>query len=130
MQFQRTLDLVVNGQKTQTRRPAKPSEVPVKDASGIKAIQQANRVKWQVGRTYAIQPKRGARQVGRFRITSIRYEVVANISESDAKSEGFGSQSEFLKVWESLHGKSSENQVAWVIEFEVVTLNDRSNSHS
>lgn len=46
------------------------------------------RIKWQVGRTYAVQPGRGKKAVGRIRLLEIRQERLQDISEEDALAEG------------------------------------------
>lgn len=46
--------------------------------------------KWQVGRTYTVQPGRGEKSVGRILVTEIRRERVQDISREDAFAEGVG----------------------------------------
>lgn len=50
--------LIVEGVKTQTRRPCKPSEELV-GKFGIKTVLHKGRIKWQVGREYSVQYGRG-----------------------------------------------------------------------
>src|SRR5690606_26680202 len=47
------------------------------------------RVKWVVGRTYAVQPGRGKPAVARIRITDIRQERLQDISWNDLEAEGY-----------------------------------------
>lgn len=66
-------------------------------------------VKWRVcdreKQTYAVQPGRGRRQIGRVKILAIGYEEdVAGISEEDALAEGFATQAEFASAWRQMHG--------------------------
>lgn len=144
------IDEILSGQKTQTRRVVKPSEFVYRHGNqnpdGIWAIETVftlidnpeeyeykDRIKWEVGRTYAVVPKRGkpgARwadtphgplwgnrdfaamlpeyvwQLLRIRITAIRQERLQDITEADAKAEGVGSVEEYRALWESINGKT------------------------
>lgn len=93
--------------KTQTRRVVKPGErvmftdgelMPPAEYMVWKGyfirelaatITPNNRIKQQVGRDYAIVPKRGLKSIGRYKLLSIRVERVQDISEEDAIAEGF-----------------------------------------
>lgn len=109
MIFQHTWQQVLNGTKTQSRRIVNDSHVDdnelIMDAhkcynaprlSPNKGIQMiftgaergTLRRKWQVGNTYAVQPGRGKKQVGRIRLLTIRQERLQDISEADAIAEG------------------------------------------
>lgn len=50
------IDKIVAGQKTQTRRVCNPGEGMYKDTL---ALRESGAVKWAVGKTYAVVPKRG-----------------------------------------------------------------------
>ena len=103
--------------------------------------------KWQVGRTYAVQPGRGKKAVGRIRITEIRRERVQDISEEDAIAEGIYRHSDpcawtytyqgkeglhffgravwaFADLWDGIHKKPdtrwADNPETWALTFEVV----------
>lgn len=109
--------------KSQTRRCAKPGEMvqfgdgdsyPVEELVNDPgyfaftyyefdrwpyAVYTANgHVKAVVGRDYAIVPKRGLAQVGRYKLLSIRVERVQDITEEDAIAEGF-----WLDSWDSFY---------------------------
>jgi hypothetical protein len=114
MIFQHTLDRVLSGEKTQTRRVVQKGEYIL---GGI-VMTEDGRVKYRTGWDYAIQPGRGQRSVARLLVKSIRWEPVAAISEADVKAEGFASRADFLAAWESIHGSS--DQSVWVIEFNLI----------
>lgn len=78
---------VLSGEKTQTRRPLK--------------------YRYEAGRTYAVQPGRGKRAVGRIRVLSVDEVDVTAIDDTDAHAEGFKSRNEFLDLWRSMYGTVS-----------------------
>jgi hypothetical protein len=129
MQFKEHLaHKVMAGEKTQTRRLAKEGESitvlrrgqfvrlyedfpdHLRERDFIDAVHHpSGLVKWAVydnaGRTYAVQPGRGRKQIGRVKILAIGYEEdVVNISEEDALAEGFATQAEFIAAWRQMHG--------------------------
>lgn len=125
MLFKQTLaEKIINGQKTQTRRLCKDGENWRKASDdGIATVfDKDGRIKWQVGRDYAIQTKRGGKAIGRFRITDIRREIVAQISDDDAKAEGFAGRNEFFGAWDWINGSDTTNQYCWVIEFYTMDI--------
>ena len=147
--------------KTQTRRPVKPDEeLLYQTKSGFtwwdedreqlatvatvyppRIVGPDLRIKWQVGRTYAVQPGRGKKAVGRIRITKIRRERLGDISAEDIFAEGVGiynltdgrwypitvlevAREEYAKLWDSIYGKGAFERMkdddVWVLEFERV----------
>lgn len=68
---------------------------------------------YEINKTYAVQPGRGKKAVGRIRITDIRREDVRRISEADVLAEGFNNRHEFMAIWDAMHGGND----AWVIHF-------------
>lgn len=103
MIFQHMLNQVLDGSKTQTRRTALPLSdgtdsfdcdllaFPngVKTAYRGKVGQTRWRVLWQVGKDYAVVPKRGQKQVARIRVLDLKHEDVRSISAEDAIAEGW-----------------------------------------
>lgn len=109
MIFQHTIDKVLSGEKTQTRRIVKPGEDNVRRYSvysnqpAIETVVNGDRVVYQIGKDYAVQPGRGKPAVARIRVTGLRREDVRTISDDDVKAEGFSSREEFLYAWVSMH---------------------------
>lgn len=142
MIFQHTWQKVLDGTKTQTRRYLKPYThyllYTLEDDVTITAVLQNNREQWRVGNTYAVQPGRGQKAVGRIRITGIRQERLQAITDSDAVAEGvserwatythsaYGSLpvAEYRDLWNAIHTKPGErwedDPPVFVIEFELV----------
>lgn len=141
---------VLAGRKTQTRRIVKPGEAcrdgmsVAKTWSNVVLGTTGHRawepyyLKWQVGRTYAVQPGRGKKAVGRIRITEIRRERLQEISLEDVLAEGVGiringelypitvrdvAHEEFARLWGSIHTKPGtrwqDDPETWALTFEL-----------
>jgi hypothetical protein len=129
MQFTKDLvEAILAGRKTHTRRPAKGGEALVMSSSFCvykDYFSDTARLKWEVGRTYAVQPGRGKRAVARFLLKNLRQEVVSHITEEDAIAEGFDNREEFFAKWRELYDGTEfdlkHNPNVWVLEFEVVS---------
>ena len=145
--FQIALEKVLGGTKTQTRRLVNLGDIAMMDAETQcidHVLTGAGRKRWQVGKTYAIQPGRGKKAVGRFAVTAIRREDVRTISEADARLDGFSAPADFWLAWTSMHDELIHKTLkevhpshfmnfllerqaslydAWVIEFELVKKN-------
>lgn len=119
MIFAKTADKVLAGEKTQTRRPVKPDDF-MTSHFGIDRVERSGRTLWEVGRTYAVQPGRTAKSVGRIRLTNIRIEKLYQITNADARAEGFSGRDEFVRVWKELYPKGSYFDRVYVLEFELV----------
>jgi len=139
---------VLDGTKTQTRRLVKEGEQLADAAWGYDSptVLKWYRIKWAVGRTYAVQPGRGKKAVGRIRITGIRREWLIDILPGDTLAEGImpicneygprwyqasGIEGEFITsreafraLWNGIHKKRgarwADNPEVWVLEFEAL----------
>lgn len=120
MIFQHTLNKVLDGRKTQTRRRIGPNDSADRDDNGvITAVRVNGRLKWAVGRTYAIVPARGKPSVARMRITALGQAPVQAITEADAQAEGYTGREAFLASWTRIHGEAAQDAAAWIVYFEL-----------
>lgn len=139
------LSAVMDGRKTQTRRPIDPQPKLNEDhlkqmgaiAEGFTLAQVVNSA-WQAGFIDVDCPYGDSGDVvnfadkdgnikGKIEITNIWIQQVNDISESDAKAEGFDGKlnaytSDFAAVWIAIYGIDSwvNNEWVWVIEFKKV----------
>lgn len=139
------LAAVMDGRKTQTRRPIEPQpKVTEDELRKLGAWQEGYTLSEQVcaawrhrfvdvdcpygeiGDIINIADKNGNIK-GKIEITDVWLQQVNDISESDAKAEGFDGElstypSEFALMWNSIYGIDSwiNNEWVWVIEFKRV----------
>jgi len=121
---------VVLGEKTQTRRVKRPGETAEYDlvgGTGIIAVRSAGgRLKWIAGGTYAVQPGRGKRGIGRLRIVGIYEGRAGEITPEDARAEGFESVEEFAAAWNKINRRPphrfEDNPEVWVLVFVSLAL--------
>lgn len=112
MIFSETWQIVLDGRKTQTRRVA----------SGDKP-------RWRVGASYAIQPGRGQKAVGRFVVLNVRREKLGAIRDGDVRAEGFADREEFIETWKRLHGEFDPELTVDVVEFELEEVTAKSSAN-
>jgi len=140
----RQYEQVLKGTKTQTRRLVKPGELfkiddpPYNPWPFSPTVLKDWRLKWRVGKTYAVQPGRGKKAVGRIRITEIRRERLQDISTQDIFAEGIGIEwdgmfypittpdvaiEQFVRLWDGIHVKPNtrwhDDPDVWVLSFEI-----------
>ena len=128
---------IMAGLKTQTRRPVRdnerfePADAFVENGRIVvqppmvwadrESAGKSDRVRWYVGCTYAVQPGRGKRAIGRIRLLGIRDEWLHDISDSDARAEGFSGRDEFEQVWRALYPRGpycyDDDPTVWVLTF-------------
>lgn len=95
---------IVEGRKTQTRRPAT----------------YPGPCRYQLGRTYAVQPGRGKPGIARIRILNAFVEPLGMITHAGAIAEGFPTPAAFVARWVELYGVFDQHLPVWVIRFEMV----------
>src|SRR5215207_1551292 len=123
MIFQHTWPLILSGIKTQTRRLTNAKDQEIRGRyNRIEAVLSNGRVKWRVGKLYAVQIGRGKSQIARIEITSINSEIVSRITNAGAIKEGFQSRNEFFELWKTMHGVESLKSRVWVVTFQLAPL--------
>jgi hypothetical protein len=151
MIFQATWQAVLDGSKSETRRICKPGEWLSESKLGAPTAVYVGslpheHLKWQVGRSYAVQQARGQKAIGRIRLLEIRQERLQDITEAGAKAEGVQPNYElremsftlmgiapgmslhyrrpYIALWNTIHTKRGErwndNPLVWVLRFELV----------
>lgn len=117
------IEKIKAGDKTQTRRPVKPGQefvVDHRNGDSIVSGRPSNRTLYRVGQDYAVQPGRGKPQVARILITWIQRQRLGDISEDDARCEGFPGSAAFIDYWTKLYGVFDPDILVWVLCFELV----------
>ena len=114
---------VLDGTKTQTRRLRKDGDYQTYWPM-LCVFNRNARLRFRENQTYAVQPGRGKKAVGRIGIFKIRSEFLNAITHDDAQAEGVGrSLAAFADLWDSIHPKGKrweDNPKVWVLDFELV----------
>ena len=148
MIFHETHEKVMDGTKTQTRRLVKDGDFSLEwPMMCVFSGAKGKRLRFRESQTYAVQPGRGKKAVGRIGIIKIRKEPLQEISEDDCRAEGIlvppthgrfachidGVESRYImpspipyfaELWNSIHPKGKrweDSPEVWVLEFELVT---------
>lgn len=111
-QFQHTLRALLEGDKIETSRLVKPGDYTwicgEIDApwhkrgtvSQYSAVHNVNHTaRFVRGKTYAIQPGRGQKQVGKYVVEAIWRQDVRTLMPSQVRNEGFSSLRAFMETW-------------------------------
>jgi hypothetical protein len=123
MIFSRELaDLIVNGRKTQARRPVRPGETEPRYKPGPRlrdrdAGEALAPDVLQGGRTVTIR-----RTIDRLYITSTHQATVGDLEHQDALREGFENIGAFIDHWQRLTRRRrtfDPDQPVWVLSFEL-----------
>lgn len=119
------IEKIKAGEKTQTRRLWKPDALLV----GTELRGKGGRLLYAVGKTYAVIPKRGAKSVGRIRITDLSMEwrlkweganlATVPLSVNDALAEGGYTPEEYDALWLKMYPQGG-GYSRLVIKFEWV----------
>ena len=118
-------EMILRGEKTQTRRLALPDDmVDYFEWGSIFAVYRGGRMLCGVGRTSAVQPGRGKKSLGRTLLRAIRHERLQDISEEDLLAEGgYNDYLSYMAVWDSINKRKEHqwnaNPFVWVREFEL-----------
>ncbi|HEX8913397.1 MAG TPA: hypothetical protein VF796_13635 [Humisphaera sp.] len=127
MIFQHTIDLVLSRRKTLTTRLMNPGDaLRLRTVEGtlerqLAVLSAADRPRWILDHTYAVQAARGAPAAGRIRVVSLAaVDVPKDLDDAYARAEGFDDVAGFLAVWRELHGRRARK--AWAIGFELVEV--------
>jgi len=147
---------ILEGRKTQTRRLARGWRDwwGYNENGDICCVRLGghSRMTWQVGNTYAIQPGRGKKAIGRTPpLVKVRRERLQDIScggymyRSDVQQEGCPFVNDpkqmgldeigwFIGLWDSIHTEKGtrwqDNPEVWVLEFSLKTLRARTRRRS
>ena len=118
MQFKETISLVLSGHKTATRRLIEAAHSALTDDAGHIVVVLFNGMPiYRVGNIYAVQPGRGLAGVGYIRLLGIERATLGDMTEADARTEGFADLAAFRDVWTWLHGAWRLEQEVWALRF-------------
>ncbi len=112
------IEQIKSGEKTQTRRLIAPRTALQEGKEGLE-LRVNGRLKYAVGRKYAVQPGRGKRGVGYIEIIHLRVEGEQVISVADALSEGRYRPEEYEALWKRMYPRRWD-ETRLVIEFKWV----------
>jgi hypothetical protein len=111
MMFKKALlEKVLSGEKTQTRRSTQRKP-------GVRVYEVGEIVGIRAGYT---------KYTAYIRITGKRKDKIGNITEDDARKEGFASIEDFKQTWVRIAGKWTPGLIVWVYDFVLVQSSDLS----
>ena len=135
MLFQDTWKSVLDGTKTQSRRPVQDGDQATVGTDGnISKVMRSGKygppkVLFEVGQSYSVQPGPAKKTVGRIKVTAIRRERLQDISEADMLQEQPVSPLDVdlalqtLKAnWDKQYKAGqqwADNPEVWVLEFQL-----------
>jgi len=135
-------EAILDGRKWKTRRIVRPDErlcrydddtlYTPSDSHflgfGIIGDVKKRRVKWGVGKTYAICPGRTKPAIGRLQITQIGWGRLGELDWFELAAEGIppgeNQMGQFIALWNNINRKSGtryeDNPLVWILTFRVV----------
>lgn len=123
-------EAILQGKKTQTRRLPTGTNTAMlyNNYTTLISVYQNRRLRWRIGNTYAIQPGRGKKAIGRFRLLNVHLEPLQAITSADARAEGLDYAcpiKPFARLWNDIHTapgtRWKDNPQVFVLTFELVT---------
>jgi hypothetical protein len=118
-QFQHTLAALLRGKKTETSRIIRSGERLEDfyyDGPNQHVYAANDRLVWATNgslfdQTYAIQPRRGQKSIGRFKVEKIWRQDVRTLTVEQLQAEGMpilGGWYHFVQLWAKMHDKAFE----------------------
>ena len=117
MIFKAGWQLILAGTKTEVRVPQTDGMVL---HANPKRVSVGSRTKWQVGKTYAVQPGGGKKSVGRILLLEIDQGFLEDMKLEDAHAEGFETLEAYCDGWKKRYGNYDAKQVVFILSFERV----------
>ena len=100
---QLTIDLILKGKKTQTRRLRKNDTRPAVP-----------------GNIHTLKKDRTPKKYGEIEIISCEKSTFGKITPKDAKEEGFNNIEEYTEYFTSVNGPVNKTTPIWVIKFKLL----------
>ncbi|MEM2972508.1 MAG: ASCH domain-containing protein, partial [Candidatus Bathyarchaeia archaeon] len=79
--------------------------------------------KYHPGSIQSIQTSWFSKPIGYIKIISVQTERLGDITEEDAKAEGFENLAEFQKTWKQIYGEWNPNALVTVYTFTLFSAN-------
>lgn len=112
MLFIHTWQKVLDGTKTLTSRRAYPND---------NSDDLFYPCRYEVGKTYAVQKDYKHKAMARILVTDVWLAKHSReISEDDARAEGFENAQEFIETYATIYGQASLDRPCWRIRFFLV----------
>ena len=75
---------------------------------------------WTVGRVYSVRDKLFAKPEGKILILRRFGQRLGDVTEEDARKEGFSSKEEFREAWTAIYGSWNPEQIVTAYEFKLL----------
>lgn len=79
--------------------------------------------RWIVGNCYQCKTsfKKGEKPFAYIRVTDLREEFLGQITDEDARKEGYPHIPAYKKAFKWIYGSWDPHQIVWVVDFEKIT---------